>query len=244
MSVHRTLNVWSPYFIFHCYRLTSIRTLDLSNNKLQTLSDNISLLSNLKSLTCDNNKLKAASLQNIFKLSKLQTLSAGKNKLGEKTIIKPSTPPVFIPLPELPTSLKILKLNSNSFLSVPPSIYSGNNILIKLQKLDLSNNDLICIPEEIQNLVALTELNLDQNSIVAIGESVGKLSKLKVLSMRRNQIRVEQHTIFSSQNPQPIHSSVFTDTPLIDLNLDGNILSGTQLMNFDGFDAFLGKTYY
>ena len=234
--------IFSPYLLSK-FSLTTLRTLDVSKNKLQTLGDKIDTLSNLKSLNCDENKLTATAIQNITKLSKLQTLSMGTNRLGNEVVTDPKSKPKLIPLPNLPPSLKNLKLNSNSFMSIPPSIYSAPNPLIKLEKLDLSDNNLAAIPEGIQNLVSLVELNLDQNTIIAVPESVGKLSKLKALSLRRNQIRVEKNTVFSDQNPQPIHPSVFTDTLVVDLNLDGNAMTSTQLNVFEGFDAFLGKSF-
>lgn len=224
--------------------MTTLRTFDVSKNKLQSLGTNIQILANLKSLNCEENKLTSLALQNISKLTKLQTLTAGGNKLGSPVTLKPKTPPKVIPLPSLPHSLKNLRLNNNFFMSFPSSLCSsGPNCLIKLQKLDLSYNDLVVIPEDIQNLKSLVELNLDNNSIIEIPESVGKLTKLKVLSLRRNQIIVPKGMAqFKEKNPPPIHRSVFENTLVVDLNLDGNSMTSSQLHQFDGFDAYLGKS--
>jgi len=219
----------------------TIRTLDISKNKLRKLG-NMQAFTNLKSLNCDENKLHADALQSLSNLSKLQSLYAGNNKLGDEIVKKSNgaPPPMVVSFPKLPPSLKHLKLNFNSFLSIPASICSKE--LIKLEKLDLSNNDIAAIPEGFENLRSLVELHLDHNSITGIPASVGALSKLKVLSLRHNQIRVEQGlTIFTQTNPQPIHSTIFTDTLVVDLNLDGNDMTSSQLNNFEGFDAYLER---
>jgi Leucine-rich repeat (LRR) protein len=82
----------------------------------------------------------------------------------------------------------------------------------------------------------LTELNLDNNTIVSLPNEAGQLRKLKVLSLRNNYIHIVKN------NPQPIPSSVFVNTLLIDLNLHGNNeLSSTELISFNGFDVFLER---
>ena len=131
--------------------------------------------------------------------------------------------------PTLPSTLKQLKLDSNHFESIPIQICDP--ILIKLEKIDLSRNNLAVIPPEIVNLSSLTELNLDCNCIVSLPEEVGKLSKLKALSLQQNQIQVNS-TSFSASKPQPLPAALFTATPLIDLNLRGNHLTNTQLVRF------------
>lgn len=222
-------------------------TLDVSGNKLKTLSPKLGTFSVLKSLNCDDNELIAGSLQPVSKLTKLQTLSAGGNLLGKKvtiplhpkhkTVQQKSQPD---PLPQtLPVSLKTLKLNANYFSVIPPVIF----MLTKLQKLDLSNNQLATVPPEICNLQSLNDLNLNSNVLVVLPEEIGSLKKLKTLSLKDNQIRVlyPNSKLDPVQNPQPLPASLFTDTPLIDLNLHGNPMTSTQLNEFDGFSKFLER---
>lgn len=220
------------------FQLSNLRTLDLSNNSLTALDPRLAQLSNLKSLNCDNNRLQAGSLAPVSSLTALQTLSAGGNRLGKHVKMENPSRPQPEAMPSLPETLKQLKLDKNHFSSLPPQIC--NPSLVKLEKLDLSFNLLATIPSEIGCLAALVDLNLDSNSIVSLPEEVGKLKKLKALSLRNNQIRVDS-TVFSEKNPQPIPSTLFTDTPLIDLNLDGNKMTNTQLNEFDGFHAFLER---
>jgi Leucine-rich repeat (LRR) protein len=219
------------------FRIKNLKTLDLSKNSLRSLNPKISVLVNLKSLNLEQNQLPAGSLVQIAKLSKLQKLSVGGNLLGKHVVSEnPATAQTFPS--ELPPGLKQLKVNNNFLSSVPRSILSAK--LEKLEKLDLSSNQLAAIPREISNLVALTELNLDNNVMVSLPDEIGRLKKLKVLSLRGNYISVHS-TIWSETNPQPLPQSLFVDTPIIDLNLHGNPMTTTQLNTMEGFDVFLER---
>jgi len=80
------------------------------------------------------------------------------------------------------------------------------------------------------------------NCIVSLPDEIGNLTKLKVLSLKSNNIHVD--TIkFSPTNPQPLPSSLFTETLVIDLNLHGNKMTSKQLNEFDGFNAFLDRRH-
>ncbi len=120
-------------------------------------------LTKLKSLNVENNRLH--SLEQIASLKNLQNLSAGKNKLGVKppTSIENAVARITDPLPDLPISLKQIKLDSNQFQSIPKQIMSSS--LVKVVKLDLSFNNIAFIPPSIGNLTSLTELNLSHNVI-------------------------------------------------------------------------------
>jgi Leucine-rich repeat (LRR) protein len=112
--------------------------------------------------------------------------------------------------------------------------------LVKLEKVDLSSNELAALPPEISNLSNLEDLNLDNNLIVSLPEDVGRIRKLKALSLRHNRLRVSS-TVFNATNPQPLPRGLFVDTLLIDLNLHGNAMTNTQLNQFDGFQEFLAR---
>ena len=210
-------------------RITSLRTLDISKNKIRSLTG-LQQLKDLKSLNCESNLLVLNnSLAPISKLTKLQTLSLGKNKLDNSN----SNTSIF---PSLPPKVKQLKVNNNSLITIPKQIC----ITTSIEKLDLSYNNIAALPSEIGNLVSLTELVLDNNMITSLPIEIGKLSKLKVLSLRNNYIQVKS-TNFTETNPQPIPECLFTNTSIIDLNLGGNPLSNTQLNEFEGFSVFLER---
>jgi len=222
------------------YEISKLTTLDLSKNKLRKLDPNLSNLKVLKSLNVDGNKFTPGTLNVISSLPKLKSLSASSNALGNKIVPnnpgkpapkqKPVDPANALPSP-LPKGLKTILLANNGFSVVPKSIFESP--LKMLEKLDLSSNSLKMLPETIANLVKLNELNLDDNALKSLPKSIGKLKQLKVLSLRRNQIR--------ATDPQPLPKDLWTDTPLIDLNLHGNPMTTTQLNTFEGYDAFLTR---
>mmetsp|Transcript_1402 Transcript_1402/g.3889 ORF Transcript_1402/g.3889 Transcript_1402/m.3889 type:complete len:283 (-) Transcript_1402:808-1656(-) len=213
------------------YELTNLTTLDLSRNSLKSIGA-VNKLKVLKLFNVDENRLKAGSLASIQHLTKLQTLSASGNQLGKMTATEGGKQ--LDPLPDLPASLKQLKLSANALSSIPPTILSSN--LPKLQKLDLSSNQLGTVPSAIGRLTQLVELNLDNNVIVNLPEQLGKLVKLKQLSLKNNKM-----VAFIDGKEQSIPATVFADTPLIDLNLHGNPMTSTQLNHMKGYDAFLER---
>lgn len=211
-----------------------LRTLDLSKNNLTNVGP-LEKLVDLKSLNLDQNKLPAGSLVAISKLTKLQNLSLSSNLLGKPLPAEHRAEP----LPELPASLKQLDLSRNFFSNVPRPVISPN--LTKLEKLDLSFNQLATVPDEISNLKNLEELRLDSNMIVSLPEAIGLLSKLKALSLRDNKISLTSAPNSNMPTGQPLPKSLFTDTRLIDLNLHGNRLTNTQLNRFEGYQDFLER---
>ena len=135
----------------------------------------------------------------------------------------------------LPLELRQFNLCANYLSHVPVCVMSAH--LVKLEKLDLSQNQLAVVPIEIANLKQLTELNLDDNVIISLPGAIGLLTKLKVLSLRNNRIAYSD----KSSQQQPLPASLFSQTPLIDLNLHGNPLTVKELNAMDGFDKYLER---
>lgn len=213
-----------------------LKTLDLSNNAIQRLDPKVAQLTKLKTLILDGNQLCATSLQPITELHQLQKLTVSRNDLGHMPRLnktqpaKLAEPASALPL-GLPASLRELSLAQNSLIDIPPSVFS----LEKLEKIDLSNNHLKdCLHTSIGLLKNLTELILDGNALTSLPESIGALTKLKVLSLKDNAIR-------GKTKPQSLPAVLFTETPVIDLNLHGNPMTNTELNEFDGFDQFLDR---
>lgn len=237
-----------PAQLFDVELVKKLRTLDLSKNNLSDVS-RLGMLTELKLLNLDNNNLLAGSLNCSTKLTKLQSLSLSGNKLGKPVASKTpngatSRPNVSVDVfPALPTSLKQLNISSNFLSHIPRSIISAS--LNKLEKLDLSSNQLATVPDTIGNLGHLEELRLDSNMIVTLPEAIGKLSHLKVLSLCHNQLQIKKSTSADKndiqQQQQPFPKSLFTDTSLIDLNLHGNRLTNTEMNQLEGYQEFLDR---
>ena len=192
----------------------------------------------------------AGSLECLTKLTKIQNLSLSGNKLGKPILVPAktqnsanvtSTPLSAVEaLPSLPNTLKQLNLCGNCLSNIPRAIVSVT--LNKLEKLDLSSNQLATVPDLISNLQSLEELRLDSNMIVTLPDAIGKLSKLKVLSLRNNQLVLKKSTSSGKNDGhQPIPKSLFTDTTLIDLNLHGNRLTNTEMNQLEGYQEFLDR---
>ncbi|XP_040370751.1 uncharacterized protein LOC112188838 isoform X2 [Rosa chinensis] len=79
------------------------------------------------------------------------------------------------------SSLKILDLGENSFVTIPNDI----DRLSSLQQLDLSGNNLVSIPHEIGCLYSLQLLDLSENNFVSIPKSISNLSELTILRLFR-----------------------------------------------------------
>ncbi|KAL3943758.1 MAG: hypothetical protein SGBAC_002181 [Bacillariaceae sp.] len=151
------------------FEIAKLRTLDLSSNNIGALNPNVANLKSLKSLNLENNKLPPGSLNPLGRLPNLQILNCGRNMLGRPT---EDNPRLVDALPEqLPKGMKQLKVHGNFLSSVPRPIFTS--MLVKLESLDLSNNDIASIPEEIGNLKQLSELKMDFNSIVKTSALVG-----------------------------------------------------------------------
>lgn len=220
------------------YEIPNLKALDLSHNRIKHLPNKMNILTTIRTLNLSNNKLAKGTLIPLSKLDNLQSLTLSYNQLGvdvdgEKKLVGP-------PLPSLSSSLKMIKLDHNHLPSIPKSIYAPE--LTKLEKIDLSNNQINEIPKEFcENLSSsLTELNLDHNQIASLPRAIGLLVKLKSLSLESNKI-VVLSTSFDQRNPQPLPEELFVSTPLIDLNLKGNRMTNGQLNEFEGFGAFLER---
>jgi leucine-rich repeat protein SHOC2 len=140
--------------------------------------------------------------------------------------------PVTLPAP-VSQSLRQLNLSYNSLAEIPQVVFT----LRKLEKLHLAGNTITLVSVEIAKLKdSLQELNLDDNKhLSSLPAEVGQLSKLKVLSLQNNQFRVVKGSA------PCLPASLFTDTPVIDLNLHGNPMTNTELNTLPGFGKFLER---
>ncbi|CAI8037347.1 Leucine-rich repeat-containing protein 57 [Geodia barretti] len=137
---------------------SSLRTLDLSVNRLTSLPLSMGDFSLLKTLNVSHNRL--TSLPDLGQLKKLETLTADDNSLS-------SLPDSFSQL----KSLKSLHLSHNKLSTFPPHLRQ----LSHLQFVDLSTNQIAEIPAENVEGLALVELNLNNNSVLRVEENTLQL---------------------------------------------------------------------
>lgn len=187
-----------------------LRTLDLSNNRLQELGDNIASLINLKILKLHDNKLKLISAR-IGQLEKLETLLLERNLLEQL----PNE------LSQL-SSLKVLNLSGNKFRVFPKQVCG----LKSLEVLDLSQNEVASIPDEISQCNA-AEINLNNNRISKLNDALKYCPKLKILRLDNNEVELTS-----------ISKPILADSKICLLSLENNPFTLKQLQERDGYDEY------
>ncbi|XP_045691243.1 leucine-rich repeat-containing protein 40 isoform X4 [Phyllostomus hastatus] len=149
---------------------TDLTKLIISNNKLQSLTDDLRLLPALTVLDIHDNQLTSLPSA-IRELENLQKLNVSHNKLKL--------------LPEEITSLRNLKglyLQHNELTCIP----EGFEQLFNLEDLDLSNNHLTTVPVSFSYLFNLVRLNLSSNQLKNLPAEIGGMKKLKHLDCNSN----------------------------------------------------------
>ncbi|XP_042538790.1 leucine-rich repeat-containing protein 40 [Dipodomys spectabilis] len=149
---------------------TDLTKLIISNNKLQSLTDDLRLLPALIVLDIHDNQLTSLPSA-IRELENLQKLNVSRNKLEV--------------LPEEVTHLRNLKtlyLQHNALTYIP----EGFEQLSNLEDLDLSNNCLTTIPASFSSLSSLMRLNLSSNQLKSLPVEISRMKRLKHLDCNCN----------------------------------------------------------
>ncbi|XP_074597070.1 leucine-rich repeat-containing protein 57-like isoform X2 [Brevipalpus obovatus] len=193
---------------------TSIRSVDLSNNKIKELPGFIGEFSSLKNLVFQSNLLTYLPKE-IASLTKLETLSLGNNRL------------MSIP-DDLSTGLSSLRSVdlSGNLLDTFPMAFVG---LKALETLDLSRNKITSIPDGVQTLQVL-ELNLNQNQISTVSKHIASCKRLKVLRLEENCLSLDS-----------IPQELLTSSPVSLLAIDGNQFKLKQFQELPGHDVYLER---
>ncbi|XP_053511518.1 leucine-rich repeat-containing protein 40 isoform X4 [Artibeus jamaicensis] len=149
---------------------TDLTKLIISNNKLQSLTDDLRLLPALTVLDIHDNQLTSLPSA-IRELENLQKLNVSHNKLKQ--------------LPEEITNLRNLKglyLQHNELTCLP----EGFEQLFNLEDLDLSNNHLTTVPVSFSSLFSLVRLNLSSNQLKNLPAEISGMKRLKHLDCNSN----------------------------------------------------------
>uniref|UniRef100_A0A2I3RBX8 Leucine-rich repeat protein SHOC-2 n=1 Tax=Pan troglodytes TaxID=9598 RepID=A0A2I3RBX8_PANTR len=138
---------------------TDLTKLIISNNKLQSLTDDLRLLPALTVLDIHDNQLTSLPSA-IRELENLQKLNVSHNKLKI--------------LPEEITNLRNLKclyLQHNELTCIS----EGFEQLSNLEDLDLSNNHLTTVPASFSSLSSLVRLNLSSNELKSLPAEINRM---------------------------------------------------------------------
>ncbi|XP_010893129.2 leucine-rich repeat-containing protein 57 [Esox lucius] len=203
-----------PEFPEELQRLTgNLRTVDLSNNKIEVLPAAIGNFLQMKSLTLNCNKLTSLP-DEIGKLKKLETLLLNGNLLTRL----PST------VGQL-KALRTLSLSGNNFREFP----AGLGSLRHLDVLDLSKNHIQAVPAEVAALQAI-EINLNQNQISVVSAEVSACQRLKVLRLEENCLELAS-----------IPVSILTSSQVSLLSVEGNLFEVKNLRDLEGYDKYMER---
>lgn len=191
--------------------LTTLLRLDLNRNRLTRLPDSIGLLRNLAELSVNDNCLTRLPAS-IGHLANLTRLNLNNNNLT-------SLPTSVGNL----TSLRSLGVGNNQLHSLPEDVGK----LTGLSRLNLSRNRFVSLPDNVCNLTGLTELNLEDNQIVALPQGIGKLTSLTCLHLQGNRLTSLPESIGQLTNLTDLGSD---DNQLVSLPENiGDLAKLTQL---------------
>ncbi|KAF4083752.1 hypothetical protein AMELA_G00120250 [Ameiurus melas] len=191
----------------------NLRTVDLSNNRIETLPAFIGNFQQLRSLTISNNRLTSLPAE-MGKLRKLETLVLNGNQLAQ-------LPASFSQL----KALRTLNLSANQFREFPGFLGS----LRHLDVLDLSKNRIRAVPAEVSELQAI-EINLNQNQISALSPEVSCCPRLKVLRLEENCLELSS-----------IPSTILSQSSVALLSVEGNLFEVKMLRDLDGYDQYMER---
>ncbi|KAG2241053.1 hypothetical protein Bca52824_090340 [Brassica carinata] len=204
-------------------KLSTLTSLDLSENHIVVLPNTIGGLSSLTNLDLRSNRITHLP-ESIGELINLVSLNLSGNQLS-------SLPSSFSRL----LQLEELNLSCNNLPVLPESIGSLGN----LKKLDVETNDIEEIPYSIGGCSSLTELRADYNKLKALPEAIGKITTLEVLSVRYNNIRQLPTTMSSLSSLkeldvsfnelESVPESLCFATALVKLNVGNNFADMVSL---------------
>lgn len=150
-----------------------IKSIDLANNRMDTIPEVLTRMSGLEELYLGYNNISELP-PHISSFRNLKILSLKNNHIK-------SLPDSFGKM----ESLEKIDLNANKLDTLPESIKN----LRKLRELSLISNKLRYIPKEIFQIKTLERLELDDNSIEEIGDAIEELEQLLILSVYGNRIK-------------------------------------------------------
>lgn len=239
-----------PEVINNC---TSLLQMNLSYNKIHTLPESINQLNKLAKMNLSHNKLTVigdlCQMKNLRTLnlqhnriasiktgaSNLQNLFLTDNRISNFNDILPKLRALEIqenPITSIsykdfyPMNLTSLSLNKAKLASVPSELFVK---LSRLEKLDLSENNLAQLPDEICLLNRLVFLSVARNKLESLPNEFPQLRNLKSLDLHSNNIRnfvggmeeieltflnVSSNMLGNSNSTAPFYQDISSDSKL------------------------------
>ena len=163
-------------------KIKSLKSLDLSKNHLTTLPDHLLDLPNLYFLSLHDNAL--TTLPIIHKSSVIQKLSLQNNRLET---LHPSIARLHV--------IRTLNLDNNRLNTIPKQIYW----LSSLTNLSIVHNNISELPDSFSVLNHLVELDISNNHIKHIPNALSQLKRIRKINLSNNKIETIPDAFFSSE---------------------------------------------
>ncbi|KAI5648270.1 hypothetical protein M9H77_34275 [Catharanthus roseus] len=188
----------------------SIRTLDLTHNRLVEIPMDIDRLINLQRLILSGNLIGRVPMH-LGKLKNLKVATFDRNQIT-------TLPDEMGQL----VKLEQLSVSANLLTALPETIGSLRNLVL----LNVSNNQLKSFPESIGSCFSLEELQANDNSIEELPTSICSLVHLKSLNLDSNNlIQIPPNLLRECKSLQNIL-------------LHNNPISMDQFQQMEGFQEF------
>ncbi|XAR49996.1 hypothetical protein NMG60_11004193 [Bertholletia excelsa] len=188
----------------------SVRTLDLTHNRIADIPMEISKLINMQRLILADNVIERLPI-NLGKLQYLKAMTLDTNRIS-------SLPDELGQL----VRLERLSITGNLLTRLPDTIGSLRNLVL----LNVSNNKLKFLPESIGSCFSMEELQANENLLEELPSSVCNLIHLKSLSVNNNNLK-------------QIPSNLLTDCKALqNISLHENPISMEQFQQMEGFEEF------
>jgi len=228
----------------HC--LVNLETIILDKNKIEKISNKLTRLKKLVSLSFNYNKINSINHLRFRKLSKLDKLFLGRNQLSQipddieqlaqltKLNLAGNKLKQVSPAIQKLTQLKHLILYDNSIEKIPGFIFDMRDLV----ELDLAYNKINEVSPKIGQLTQLQDLYLSYNQLSNLPASIGDMSSLRKMYLHHNKLYDLPKTIAKLNNISVLHlnnnrfmaipAEIYGLQKMVDLNLAFN-----QLEEFD-----------
>lgn len=174
-------------FLMGCSRFNRSGILNLNGMELQSIPNDVFLITNLRGLCLDKTPITALS-DDLIQMTLLELLSLDFSRLQDHRIFNEKWP--VARWPRLQT-LRIRGLCQLTFDLV------GVFRITSLTTLALSRNSISDLPQPLSNLVNLMKLDLSHNSITSIPGWFSSLNNLNEVDLRSNKL-IKIHPAFGS----------------------------------------------
>ncbi|XP_014205804.1 leucine-rich repeat-containing protein 40-like [Copidosoma floridanum] len=165
--------------------LVRLIALDLNHNKLKELPPDVMSMRALKKLDASNNRLEV--VPSLGELRKIERLDLHMNDLSSFPDVRGCT------------SLQELFLSHNSITEIDVNCLES---LGQLKILNLNNNEVEVLPDEIIMLISVEQLDLSYNNISAIPSCVGKMPNLQNFVIDGNRVKNIRQDIVRCGTPR------------------------------------------